>query len=213
MNNRELDNLLKNTSVPERPSAFWDQFPGRVMDEITRQNRSANVPRRVSPESLADHRRVAPFASLLWRGAFVAGLALICVILGFALGLRRGMGRTSETAQLALAQKFFHEVQTLFPNQIEAIEFDAKGTHLKLAEHADLPASPPLYVSVCGPQGCRRFVTFSGQQIRVNGDVLDVLLDRQGEVLVVGKQWIWPDRNREHPAPYRVEARLLPVTS
>ena len=212
MNNRELDNLLKNTPVPERPAAFWDQFPARIMEEITGQNRSANLPRRAAQEILA-YRRRAPFVSLLWRGAFVGGLAMICIVIGFALGLRRGHGGSSDAAQLALAQKFFHEVQTLFPNQVEAIEFDAKGTHLKLAEHPDLPASPPLYVSVCGPQGCRRFVTFSGQQIRINGDVLDVLLDRQGEVLVVGKQWIWPDPNREHPAPYRVEARLLPVTS
>lgn len=212
MTNRELDNLLKSASVPDRPPVFWDQFPGRVIDEITRQNRSANLPRRASPEILADRQR-APFASLLWRGAFVGGFAMICIVIGFALGLRRGHGGSFDAAQLALAQKFFNEVQTLFPNQIEAIEFDSKGTHLKLADHANLPASPPLYVSVCAPQGCRHFVTFSGQQIRVNGDVFDVLLDRQGEVLVVGKQWIWPDPNGEHPAPYRVEARLLPVTS
>jgi hypothetical protein len=83
-----------------------------------------------------------------------------------------------------------------------------------LADRPNVPASPPVYVKICGPKGCQRFVTFSGQQIRVNGDVFEVLVDRQGDVLLVGAQWVW---SSSEPAVkssrYRIEARPLPATS
>jgi hypothetical protein len=79
-----------------------------------------------------------------------------------------------------------------------------------LAPKPNLPASPPLYLKVSGPEGCQRFVTFSGQQIRVNGDVCDVLVDHQGKVLVIGRETLWSDAKRAaRSAPYQLEARAL----
>ena len=113
-------------------------------------------------------------------------------------------------SQLAEARKYFHELEALFPNQLQAIVFDQQGTHLVLAPEPNLPASPPLYLKICGPKGCQRFVTFSGQQIRVNGDVCDVLADRQGNVLVVGQETLWADAKAAvRSGPYQIEARAL----
>ena len=76
-----------------------------------------------------------------------------------------------------------------------------------------MPTSPPLYVSVLGPEGWQRFITFSGQQISVGGELCDVLLNDKGRVLVVGQKAVWSDaaasaRNRG----YQIEARPLEAT-
>jgi hypothetical protein len=109
-----------------------------------------------------------------------------------------------------VARKCFQEIQPLFPHQLQAIVFDRQGARLVLAETADVPVSPPLYLKICGPKGCQQFVTFSGQQIRVNGEVCDVLLDSQGNVLVVGGQLVWSSSKPAGKAgSYRIEAKLL----
>jgi hypothetical protein len=215
MNNQELNKILASAQVPERPAEFWDEFPRRLMDEVRSADASVRAKSAAPDVSSPIARPATAFAlaTWLWRGAFAAGLALLCLFVGFKIGVGHRPTSLSEAQQFAVAQKYFRELQALFPNQVEAIEFDATGTHLTLAEQADVPMSPPIYVAICGPQGCRRFVTFSGQQVRVNGEVFEVLLDRQGAVLVVGKQWVWPAPNRANPGPYRVEARPLPITS
>jgi hypothetical protein len=138
-------------------------------------------------------------------------VAAICLALGFALGSRSGHRTSGTDPQFAEARKYFHELEGLFPNQLQAIVFDQQGTHLVLAQKANLPASPPLYLKICGPdKGCRRFVTFSGQQIEVNGELCDVLADGQGKVLLVGRQLLWSGSQAGHRmGPYRVEARPL----
>jgi RNA polymerase sigma factor (sigma-70 family) len=70
--------------------------------------------------------------------------------------------------------------------------------------------SPPLYLKICGPRDCQRFVTFSGQQIRVNGDVCDVLSDHQGNVLVVGRQLLLSgSKASTRGGQYQIEAGAL----
>jgi hypothetical protein len=46
-------------------------------------------------------------------------------------------------------------------------------------------------LKLCDTKGCKRFITFSGQQIKVNGESFEVLVDRQGEVLLVGDAKVW----------------------
>ena len=83
-----------------------------------------------------------------------------------------------------------------------------------LAQEPNLPASPPLYLKISGPRGCQRFVTFSGQQIHVNGDVCDVLADHRGNVLVVGRQLLWSGSKASGGSgQYQIEARALESSS
>jgi hypothetical protein len=98
----------------------------------------------------------------------------------------------------------------MFPQQIRSIAFDQQGARLTLAETADVPVSPALYVRIIGPGGCENFVTFSGQQIRVNGDVFEVLVDRRGGILLVGEEVVWSSAmGKAEAGIYRIAAKRL----
>jgi hypothetical protein len=216
MKDTELNDVLKRGAVPERKGDYWEQFPSRVMAEIQQRRRHARA------ESIADAlvpARTDGNSRWTWASAFrtvggkptfALGVAVVCLALGLVLGSWRGQHSSGKDAQLAEARKYFHEIEALFPNQLQAIVFDQHGTHLVLAPEANLPVSPPLYLKICGPKGCQRFVTFSGQQIRVNGDVCDVLVDHQGKVLVVGQETLWSDAKAAlRSGSYQIEARAL----
>jgi hypothetical protein len=207
MNNKELDRILKSARVPERPAEYWEGFPR----EVTKKARDLGRAEQRGQEPEIKNAFGTWFTGLRWKPALVVGLAFTCIVLGFVLGLWRGQSSGADP-QLAEVGKYFREIAALFPNQLEAIVFDEAGAHMVLADRPNVPVSPPVYVKICGPKGCQRFVTFSGQQIRVNGDVFEVLVDRQGDVLLVGGQWVW---SSSEPAgksrPYRIEARALPA--
>lgn len=232
MKNSELDEILKGAAVPERTAEYWQQFPRQVMAQLQEREAEARVAKPATarrlrargiasqPGSLAagDTAGLDTCAAGWWRvgrgPAFAIGLAAVCIVFGFALGFWKGRLSPATDPQLAEIQKCFREIQSLFPNQLQAIVFDQQGARLVLAEKADVPASPPLYIRVSGPKGCQRFVTFSGQQIQINGDVLDVLVDRRGDVLLVGAQWVWSSSQPAAPASgYRIEARPLSANS
>jgi hypothetical protein len=219
MKDRELNEVLKRAVVPERKADYWERFPSQVTAEIERRRQHARAARSADAPvpAVADDRTTwtwaAAFHSLGGKPAFAIGVAVVCLALGFVLGSWRGQRSPGTDSQLMEARKYFHELEALFPNQLQAIVFDQQGTHLMLAPEPNLPASPPLYLKVCGPKGCQRFVTFSGQQIPVNGDVCDVLVDRQGHVLVVGRETLWSDaKGAARSGPYQVEARALEAT-
>jgi hypothetical protein len=215
MKDTELNEVLKQGAVPERKADYWERFPRLVMAEMER--RRLHDPAEKSADalvpSLADPSRwtwASAFRFLLSKPAVALGVAAACLALGFVLGSWRGQYSPSKDSQLAEARKYFHELEALFPNQLQAIVFDQQGTHLVLAPEANLPTSPPLYLKICGPKGCQRFVTFSGQQIRINGDVCDVLVDHGGNVLVVGQETLWSDaKAATRSGPYQIEARAL----
>src|ERR1035441_5621913 len=216
MNNEELNEVLKRSAVPERKADYWERFPSQVTAEIKRRGQHARAAKSaVAPVAgMAVEGNAWAWAcslrSLVSKPAFVLGVAAICLAVGFVLGSWKGQLPPGKDAQLAEARKYFRELDALFPNQLQAIVFDQQGPHLVLAPEANVPASPPLYLKICGPNGCQRFVTFSGQQIRVNGDVCDVLVDHQGKVLVVGQETLWSDaRGAVRSGPYQIEARAL----
>jgi hypothetical protein len=199
MNNDELHRLLKQHSVPERGEAFWEELPRRIGSRLHGdQPRAQAFPER--------RRFVARYAFGL-----AAGLAVLCLLL--VVLPRKGPREAANPDPLAASRLYFHELEALFPNQIRAIVFDRHGPQLVLADKPDVPASPPLYVRICGPGGCQSFVTFSGQQIRVNGTDCDVLIDQHGDVLLVGRQWLWSSADPNRHSPYRIEARPLEARS
>jgi hypothetical protein len=208
MNDAELNDVLRRATVPEREPGYWERFPGRVMAELERRGQAGPAPAKTHASSALAW--TGALRMLLSRPALVASVAVVCLGLAFFLGFRRGQGSLSNDPQLAAARKYYDEIEALFPNQVQAIVFDQRGTHLVLAKEPNVPASPPLYLKVCGPKGCQRFVTFSGQQIRVNGDVCDVLADGRGEVLLVGRQLLWSGAEAVAASGgYQVEARAL----
>jgi len=204
MKNSELDQILKSAPVPDRPGAYWDQFPRRVMaktDKLrTRADAETNPP-RTEPFWLRSHFHFATVG---------LGLAIIGLLLGFVFGFWQGRNLSITGPQLAAARKYFQEIETLFPGQVQAIVFDQQGPHLVLAEHSNVHASSPLYLRVCGPKGCQSYVTFSGQQIRINGETCEVLLDHQDNVLLIGQDWVLSTAQAPAKrARYQVSARPL----
>ncbi len=204
MKNSELDQILKSAPVPDRPEAYWDQFPRQVMAKTDRL--------RTRADAETNHPRTESFwlRSRFQFATVGLGLAIIGLLLGFVLGFRQGRNLPITGPQLAAARIYFQEIETLFPGQVQAIVFDQQGPELVLAEHSNVHASSPLYLRVCGPKGCQSYVTFSGQQIRINGETCEVLLDHQDNVLLVGQDWVLSTAQAPAKgARYQVSARPL----
>jgi hypothetical protein len=202
MNNEELNRILKSARVPEQPENYWDKFARRVASAVQDRPRTA-----ANSAALLEDRR--NWASILRpKFALSVGLSLACAIVVLVLLVPKP--RSSSDPQLAAAQKFYRELETLFPNQLRVIAFDDQGPHLTLADSPEVPASPPLYIKICSPEGCRRFVTFSGQQVSINGQACEILLNREGHVLVVGSQFLWPGTAPSGKSGrYDIETRIL----
>jgi hypothetical protein len=203
MNNTELDRLLKTVRVPDRSEDYWAQFPNRVNTALHWRSQ-----RRAS-EAAGKARHRLSFKLAAWG----TSLAVACAVLGFAIGFWKGRDSSITEAQLALAQKYYHELAALFPNQLEAVVFDERGPRIVLSETPAPPSSAPVYLRACGPQGCRRFITFSGRQIQINGTMLEVLVDAQGHVLLVGEHMAWTSADAAARIDgYRFAAKTLSST-
>lgn len=178
MNDSELDEMLRKAQVPERPEGHWEDFPREVARQATRD--------RGHPQ----RKQHSP----VWGWAWGLGIATACLVIGFALGRQRG-GEVAPApvaaAQLTPEQRIFREVMAMFPDRLEAIVVENSQVRLVLSEKATVPQSPPLVVNLCKQGKCLTYITFSGQQIRMNGEVFEVLYGADGEVIVSGSQTVW----------------------
>ena len=199
MNNAELDKVLKSAPVPERSADYWQDFPRQVLAALPRGTR------RAARLDMPGWHRLT-----LARLTLAATVVAACLVIGIALGSWRHRSPGLSASDLATARTYLREMEALFPNQVRAVVFEPSGPRLELAERADVSAALPVFVRVCGPGGCRSFLTFSGQQIRLNGDWLDVLVDAEGHVLLVGAQLAWTSGDASaHAGGYRFAARSL----
>jgi|HubBroStandDraft_5_1064220.scaffolds.fasta_scaffold572141_1 hypothetical protein len=195
MKSRDLDELLKSAKVPARPDEYWESFPGDVTMRLRRGDTSTRG------EWLRS--RSARWPIFAWG----LGVAAVCFFLGLHLGFWRGRDSNISTGQLAEVKKYYHEIETLFPNRVRAIVFDKQGPHILLSDAADVPNSPALFLKICGPKGCESLVTFSGQTVGVNGEKMEVLADAQGKVIVVGNHGVWAGGNNS--GPIRIQSKPL----
>jgi hypothetical protein len=211
MNDQELREQLLRATEPRWDDGYWEAFPPQVMSKI-KTREAQQVPGKAlrvesqptttdSLGALLDPLRGALGWKLLSLG--------LCLVICLLIILKPGRG--IERTQAMEVGKYLAEFERVFPNQLAAIVFERGAVRVMLAEHPDVPPAQPLYVELCGADDCLRFVTFSGQQIQINGEPFDVLLDRQGKVLVVGKQTVWSSSSAAHVlGHYRIAARPLP---
>lgn len=195
MTDNELDQRLKSAPVPNRPEGYWSDFPKKVTAKLHWQSQAAGT------ASSRPGRQPGFF--LAWG----LGFAAVLVVIGLLVPRQPHQPVKLANDQLPEIRKCYAEFEALFPKQLKAIVFDGQGPHMILADKADVPESAPLYLKVCGPKGCEGFVTFSGQNIRVNGEDCEVLADAQGKVMLVGNHQVWL-QGRSGGA-LSVEARLL----
>ncbi len=190
---QQFDDLLKSAPVPVRSKGYWENFPKRVTARL-----SEGV--RTEATTSAGFRR-------LWAW----GLAGACIALIVGVGL--WMKNQVNTAQPNYT-KLYDEIESMFPNQIRAIVVESGGVKLELSDKPDIPSSSPLRVDVCHDQQCRTYITFSGQQIRVNAESWDVLSDGVGHVLVIGPNVVWTSAEPARRAgAYHIDAQPLGMSS
>jgi len=210
----EIDALIRKVRVPEWSGAYWETFPKRVIGEI--QKREETAPEVVEQEI------PFPGSAIRWR----LGLAAACVLVVLAAALWKGAHSREDfsAGQVAQFEKLFREVDTMFPNQVQAIVSDDQGVRLVLEEHATVPTSAPLLLKVCSPprspvaavvsQHCQSIITFSGQRIQVDGEDCDVLTDAGGNVMVIGRRFFWSSAEPGRSTGVsRIQARMLRVSS
>jgi len=162
--NDDLDKLLKSACVPERSPGYWKHFPGRVIARLG----------QAEPEP-------ATANGFAWRWIATAAACVLVATAGLCWRLWPKPAPGTDYAKLA------REIEKEFPGQLKAIIVDEHGLRVELAETPNVPVSSPLLVEVCRPQGCRRVITFSGQQISINGEPWDVLVNGDGRVIVAGR--------------------------
>ena len=195
MTNDELENLLRTAKVPERTSDQWEEFPKGVMRAIRRNDTPVT----------ADHRQLRSSFGSFW----VFGLATACVFAAFVFGFWRGQQAHSKEKDIAAIQKYYREIESLFPNQLQAVVIDSKGPRFVLSDSANVARSIPLLVRICEGKQCKTVVTFSGQKIQLNDDICEVLLDSKGNVLIVGDDIAWSSAEGTSRLPVRLQARAL----
>lgn len=196
MSDPELNETLKSARVPEPPVDYWEQFPQQVV-------------RRLRQESDTRVRRERRLRFLPLGGI---GFATACLMVGFGFGFWHGRHQTSGHSSLAESAKLIREVAALFPNRVRAIISDGSAVRLVLSDQPDVPVSTPLFVKVCQGKKCQTIITFSGQEIQVANERVEVLTDARGNVLLVGDHLIWSSVAATRPvADLKIEAKALDV--
>jgi len=144
---------------------------------------------------------------LAWAFGLVA-----CIVIAFAVGHWRGrteneMVHASDT--LASAE-LVRETLSMFPNGIRAIVEDEHGLNLVLSDSDDVPVSTPIYVHICDGRQCSSFVTFSGQEIQIDGQKMTILSDASGGIILEGNKFVWSSTSRiDASSNLKIEAKPL----
>jgi hypothetical protein len=144
MKNSELDKILKSAGVPQKSMDFWQQFPKKVLTQVRRLGGGGDA--CVAERATTGARRT-------WASVFpvklrlpAVGFALACAVVAWLVISRTNPKAVTGETQIAQARQYYREIKLLFPNQLRGIVFDQQGAHLLLAEQANVPASPPVFV-------------------------------------------------------------------
>lgn len=196
MNNHELDDLLRKAPPPEWPQSHWETFPARVLRGVRASERK--------PGRFREPRRGAT-ARLL-----VAGLA-VAACLVMALWLAPGKSRERLDPQLVTASaRLLSELTGLFPNSLRAVISEGEQNRILLSEGDNARNTEPVLVRLCHNGECLTIVTFSGERIEVGPLRFEVLAGGNGEVMLVGEDFVWSGSQRSGFRGWpRVEATTL----
>jgi hypothetical protein len=188
----DLEKHLRAANVPDRGAAYWANFP-------------ESVKRRLGTERPpAERRRMG------WLPASVAvGTAVGGVVLGFFLWHRPAQALDAYS-RLKSGQALY-EALPRYLGRLQAIEQDGNGLRLVLSKERDVPPSLPVWVEIYESGHRRSLVIFSGQSFRFGGGDIEVLANPEGQVMLVGEDFLWTNRGKPAATDgMRVEARLLP---
>jgi len=171
MKQPELDRLLQRGRVPERPDAYWNDFPSLVV-------------RRLQADGVQTEERRP------WRlGAAIAVAAACGLVIGFALWHR---ALPLEVTDASMRDgRVLREFLVQYPGRLQAIVQDGRGVHAQLSAASAVPTSDPIWVEIREGNALRVIATFSGQMVRCGGKDVMVLTDGAGQVMLVGDGFFW----------------------
>ena len=116
---------------------------------------------------------------------------------------------SSVTSQEDAAAVILREVSALFPHQVKAIVKDETGIQMSLSDEPDVKPSQALVLKICESRGCREIITFSGQDIEIDGQLVTVR-DEGGKVTLDGEQFMWTSDLKESSTKgIQIESRRL----
>lgn len=96
-----------------------------------------------------------------------------------------------------------------FPHQVKAIVKDETGIQMSLSDEPDVKPSQALVLKICESRGCREIITFSGQDIEIDGQLVTVR-DEGGKVTLDGEQFMWTSDLKESSTKgIQIESRRL----
>lgn len=196
MTDAELNQKLAAARTPKLEPDYADDFSRTVFARL-RSDSARTV--------LSTHH-------WLPRLAWGIGLAMFFLLVGFALGHWRGKTESAAApAQDLLANaKVINETLALFPNRVRAIVQTKQGMQLVLADQPDVPDSPPLFVKICDGKSCSSLVTFSGQEVQIDGQKITILADAHGGIILAGNQFVWSSAEPNHlNSGLKIEAKSL----
>jgi hypothetical protein len=133
-------------------------------------------------------------------------------LIAFAIGNWRGQATKEMAASTDILTnaKVVRETLAMFPNQVRAITQDEHGLNVVLSDSGNVPASTPIYVSICDGKHCASLVTFSGQEIQIAGQKLTVLSDTHGGIILTGNDFAWSSGEKIYAKNnLKIEARNL----
>ena len=197
-----VEDLLRQAQVPDPGAQYWAQFP----EELHR--RLATAPASLPPR--ARERQRLPAA---WALAAAAACGLIA---GFILGHQPSTPSLTDTSPsdfstgLKDGQALSHYLP-FYHGRLQAIEED--GTHLRLvlSKEKNVPASLPVWVELDDGQERRTLDIFSGQNFRIGSEQVEVLANPDGEVMLIGRDFIWSNRDAApRGGGVHVQAQLVP---
>jgi hypothetical protein len=156
-------------------------------------------------------KEVTPWRQPTYRIGLIWGTALaVCLAIVLATPHWHGERRHTSAENILQNTTFIRETLAMFPNRVRAIVQDEHGLNVILSDQGEIPPSTPFYVHVCDGSHCASYVTFSGQEIQVDGQHISVLADRQGKMILVGENFLWSDKDRIYPDNrWKVEAKNL----
>ena len=198
MTDEELKKRLRSAQVVPPTREATEDMMFRVRSSLRHRSAAA------SAGDVAKASRQVVF----WRWV-AGGMAILAMAM---LVLRReGPAPVLTDRHIGEMRRYLGELQTLFPNRLDAVIFETDGPRLVLSESPGPSGGGALVLRLCAEGRCREVVTFSGRRIEIDGRKFEVLSQIGGGIIVMGDKGVWTSENpgQDGGLPFRIQARQL----
>lgn len=149
-------------------------------------------------------------ARLKWVSSAIAAMAACVALFLYFLNQPDTTNDRPAVAQQDSAAIILREVSALFPGQIQAIQRDASGLQLSLADAPGVDSAQPVVLEIHNNGASREIITFSGQTIDIMGRSVTIHADPVRGVVLKGPDFDWSSTHSGSPLPdFTIRARTI----